>query len=62
LEPELNHYVVGLAGLPARMVKMDEQRQRYMLEQIKSETVFKFKGRDPIPAKTILFGSDQAQG
>lgn len=61
LEPELKHYVIGLAGLPARMTQMDPQRQRFMFEQIKSATVLKLKGRDPIPAKNILFGSDQAQ-
>ena len=32
-----------------------------MFEQIKSETVLQLKGRDPIPAKNILFGNDQAQ-
>ena len=40
---------------------MDPQRQRFMFEQIRSETVLKLKDRDPIPAKNILFGSDQAQ-
>ena len=61
LEPERDHYVIGLSGLPARIAQMDEQRQRLMFEQIKSETVLQLKGRDPIPAKSVLFGSDQAQ-
>ena len=61
LEPERDHYVIGLSGLPARIAQMDEQRQGLMFERIKSETVLQLKGRDPIPAKNVLFGSDQAQ-
>ena len=61
LEPELKHYVIGVSGLPARMAQMDQGRQRFLYEQIKKETVLKIKGRDPIPAQNVAFGSDQAQ-
>ena len=61
LEPELTHYVIGVSGLPARMAQMDQGRQRFLYEQIKKETVLKIKGRDPILAKNVAFGSDQAQ-
>ena len=61
LEPELKHYVIGVSGLPARMAQMDKERQSFLYEQLKNETVLKIKGRDPIPAKNVAFGSDQAQ-
>ena len=61
LEPELKHYVIGVSGLPARMAQMDKGRQRFLYEQLKKETVLKIKGRDPIPAKDVAFGSDQSQ-
>lgn len=61
LEPEQNHYIIGVSGLPARMAQMPPERQKFLFERMKSETILKIKGRGPIPAKDVRFGSDQGQ-
>ncbi len=41
---------------------MDPQLRSFLFEQMKKETILKIKGRDPIPARDVRFGSDQGQG
>ena len=75
LELEPDYYIIGIGGLPrglldvsgrsgfpAWMAQMNPpERQRFLFEQMKKETILKIKGRDPIPARDVRFGSDQGE-
>ena len=61
LELEPDYYIVGISGFPAWMAQMDPQLRSFLFEQMKKETILKIKGRDPIPARDVRFGSDQGQ-
>ena len=61
LAPEHSHYILGLSGLPPRMIQVPPERLQHLTERLKSETFLKIKGRDPIQVQMIQVRKEQAQ-
>ncbi len=63
LELEPDYYIIGIGGLHRGLLDVSErsERQSFLFKQMKRETILKIKGRDPIPARDVRFGSDQGE-
>ena len=59
LAPEENHFIIGISGLPARMTRIPPDRQQAVVDRLRSETVLKVKGREPIALQAVQMRKDQ---
>ncbi len=58
LEPERDHFVICVAGLPPQMARL-ETKEQDRLEEIRGESFLKIKGRPPLPAEVVQIRTEQ---
>lgn len=59
LEPERDHFVICIAGLPPQMARLATEEKDRILEEIRVESFLKIKGRPPLAAEIVQLRTEQ---